>query len=283
MEFLKETKTVMTIQDISGFGKCSATVALPILSVANIETTLLPTAVLSNHTAFDEFTYTDLTGDMLKSAEIWEKEGATFDALYTGFLGSIHQINIVKNIFEKFKTENTLIIVDPVMGDNGKLYSTYTNAMAKGMTELCQNADVIIPNMTEATFMAGETYEKGPYTKEYIEKIIDKLKYLNSKYIVITGIYFDDQKLGSVCFSKETGEIHYSLAQKFLGMFHGTGDIFASVLTACILRGKPMEFSVEVATHFVSNSIKNTIDAKSNPMFGVKFEPELLSFLNKLQ
>ncbi len=159
----------LAIHDISGVGKCSLTVALPVLSCCGVETSVMPTAVLSTHTGgFEGYTYRDLTDDLLPMAEHWRKVGARFQSLYSGFLGSAGQIGLVEQVFDWFKGEDTLIMVDPVMGDGGKLYRTYTQEMADGMARLCQKADIVVPNMTEACHLLGRPYNPGPYTREEI-------------------------------------------------------------------------------------------------------------------
>ena len=160
-------KRIVTIQDISCLGKCSLTVALPIISAMGIETAVIPTAVLSTHTQFKGFTFRDLTNDIPEIAKHWKKENFNFNAIYTGYLGSIEQINMLKNFFEEFKTDNNFIFVDPVMGDNGKLYSGFDEKFALEMKELCENADIVVPNITEACYMLQREYKE-----EYTEKEI---------------------------------------------------------------------------------------------------------------
>lgn len=276
-----EKKSCLAIHDISGLGKCSLTIALPVLSAAGVETTVLPTAAFSNHTAFREYTCTDLTGDMLPAAEIWKGLGVSFGALYSGFLGSEKQIHIVSEIFELFRDRDTLILVDPVMGDNGRLYSTYTPAMAAGMSSLCKKADIIVPNMTEACYLLGREYRKGPYSPDYIREILWGLSELGPRYIVLTGVYFSEEEYGAACFCRETGETAFTLKKRYDGMFHGTGDLFASVLLAALLSGKKIETAIEIAAQFVCHSIENTIKAGTNPLFGVKFERELGWLIDK--
>ena len=191
-------KRVAAIHDISGFGKCSLTVALPIISASGIEVSAIPTAVLSTHTGgIEGFTYRDLTEDMTPFAEHWKSLNLHFNAIYSGFLGSVEQIDIVSNIFDMLKTDDTLIMVDPCMADNGKLYSIYDESMVSGMVRLCQKADIIVPNLTEAAFMLNRPYIEGPYTKKYIEDTLRELAALGCKKVVITGVYFDDNTLGT--------------------------------------------------------------------------------------
>ena len=162
-------KRVAAIHDLSGFGKCSLTVALPILSAAGIETSAMPTAILSTNTGgFTGFTYLDTTSEMRPFTKHLESLDIRFDAIYTGFLGSFEQLDIVNEFFGTFKREDNLILVDPVMADNGELYKIFTPDFALGMRKLCEKADIIVPNITEACLLLGETYQDGPYTKAYI-------------------------------------------------------------------------------------------------------------------
>ena len=176
------------IHDLSGVGKCSLTVALPILSACGVETAVMPTAVLSTHTGgFTGYTYRDLTEDMLPMAEHWKKEGCSFDALYSGFLGSPQQIGIVAEIFAMFREKGAFVAVDPVMGDAGKLYATYTKEMADGMGTLCRSADLVMPNFTEACHILGMPYREGPYEEAYVREILERLCAMGPKMAVLTG------------------------------------------------------------------------------------------------
>ncbi|MEG1426749.1 MAG: pyridoxamine kinase, partial [Oscillospiraceae bacterium] len=279
----QKTLRAAAIHDISGIGKCSLTVALPILSVMGVETAVLPTAILSAHTGFSGFTYRDLTEDMPGIAAHWKKEGAAFDALYSGFLGSVGQIQIVSDIFDAFKTNENLLLVDPVMGDGGKLYQTYTEPMAQGVVELCKKADIIVPNMTEAAYIVGEPYESGPYRQEDIEKLLKKLSRIGPKQVVLTGVWFREEAVGSACYCRETGEIHYCFYKKYPGYFHGTGDIFGSVLLGGILNGLPVAEAQALAAEFVGLCIQSSMGRERNPQMGVCFERCLPWLLQKLQ
>ena len=188
-------KRILTIQDISCLGKCSITVALPVISAMGVETTILPTAVLSTHTMFQNFTVKDLTDQLVPITEHWKKEGIHFDAIYTGYLGSDEEIEIVKKIFADFGGDDTLIFVDPVMADHGKLYPAFDEAYAKHNASLCGAADIIVPNLTEACFMTGTEYRED-YDEAYIKDLLAKLAALGSKVVVLTGIAFGAGKNG---------------------------------------------------------------------------------------
>lgn len=276
-------KRVAAIHDISGFGKCSLTVALPIISAAGIEVSAIPTAVLSTHTGgIEGFTYRDLTEDMAPFAKHWKSLNLHFNAIYSGFLGSFEQIDIVSNIFDMLKTDDTLIMVDPCMADNGKLYSIYNESMVSGMVKLCRKADIIVPNLTEAAFMLNKPFIEGPYTKKYIEDTLKELATLGCKKVVITGVYFDDKTLGAASYDCVKNEITYSFNKIVKGSFHGTGDVFASALLAGILNGFSLTESTQIAVDFTYNSIHSTELAQTDRRFGVNFEENLPNFILSL-
>lgn len=277
-------KRVAAIHDISGFGKCSLTVALPIISAAGIEVSAIPTAVLSTHTGgIEGFTYRDLTEDMAPFAKHWKSLNLHFNAIYSGFLGSFEQIDIVSNIFDMLKTDDTLIMVDPCMADNGKLYSIYNESMVSGMVKLCRKADIIVPNLTEAAFMLNKPFIEGPYTKKYIEDTLKELATLGCKKVVITGVYFDDKTLGAASYDCVKNEITYSFNKIVNGSFHGTGDVFASALLSGILNGFSLTESTQIAVDFTYNSIHLTELAQTDRRFGVNFEENLPNFIKSLK
>lgn len=277
-------KRVAAIHDISGFGKCSLTVALPIISAAGIEVSAIPTAVLSTHTGgIEGFTYRDLTEDMAPFAKHWKSLNLHFNAIYSGFLGSFEQIDIVSNIFDMLKTDDTLIMVDPCMADNGKLYSIYNESMVSGMVKLCRKADIIVPNLTEAAFMLNKPFIEGPYTKNYIEDTLKELATLGCKKVVITGVYFDNKTLGAASYDCVKNEITYSFNKIVNGSFHGTGDVFASALLSGILNGFSLTESTQIAVDFTYNSIHSTELAQTDRRFGVNFEENLPNFIKSLK
>ena len=276
----KRLKRVAAIHDISGFGKCSLTVALPIISAAGIEVSVLPTAVLSTHTGgFTGFTYRDLTEDMQPIADHWKSLNICFDSIYTGFLGSFEQLDLVTNFFKTFKTDDSLILVDPVMADNGELYKIFSPEFAKGMRKLCEKADIIIPNLTEAALLLGETYNPGPYSQSYIEDIMKKLSALGPQKIVLTGVFFDDEELGAATYDASSGDVSYYFEKRIPGYYHGTGDVFGSALLAAIQNDFLLNEAAAIAVRFTVSSIRKTAQAGTDIRFGVNFEqtiPELL-------
>ncbi len=277
-------KRIVTIQDISCFGKCSLTVALPIISAMGVETAILPTAVLSTHTGgFKNFTFRDLSEDIPKIFKHWESEKIDFDAIYTGYLGSFEQIDQMKE-FILAKPEKTLAFVDPAMADNGVLYPGFTPEFAHHMATLCSKADIIVPNITEAAFMLDEKYIESGYDKAYIENMLKKLAALGPKYAVLTGVGFESDKLGVAMYDKEKDEFFYYFNEKINDKFHGTGDVFASACVGALMRGKTLERALEIAVDYTVECIKVTMPDREKHWYGVEFEkavPKLLELLEK--
>lgn len=274
-------KSVAAIHDIAGFGRCSLTVALPLLSAAGIRTSVIPTAVLSTHTGgFKGITLHDLTRDIEPIAEHWKREGISFDAIYSGYLCSASQVYSVMSAIEHLKREDTLVVVDPVMGDNGNCYSGFSVSFPSYMLRLCQRADIITPNITEAALLAGMPYKGGICEKEYIEQLLNKLYGLTNAKIVLTGVSFDERKIGAAIF--EEGEISYVFADKMPASYHSTGDIFASVLIGSLLNGRSIKAAAQIAVNFTSLCIKQTLEDGTPEREGVNFEtqiPNLIKFL----
>ncbi len=276
-------KRILTIQDISCLGKCSITVALPIISAMGVEATILPTAVLSTHTMFPDFTVKDLTDQLIPITDHWKSQNVKFDAIYTGYLGSAEEIEIAKKIFEEFGGDDTLIFIDPVMGDNGKLYPAFDMEYAKLNAGLCGYADIIVPNLTEACFMTDTEY-KEDYDKEYIEELLAKLAKLGAKKVILTGIAFNDGKTGVYGLDTVTGEKIAYENDKIDASFHGTGDIFASVSVGALTRGLSLNDAFKIAADYTAKTIKATLDNPAKPWYGVDFEttiPELVDTLRE--
>lgn len=276
-------KRVAAIHDISCFGKCSLTVALPVLSAAGIETSVIPTAVLSTHTGgFTGYTYRDLAEDILPIAAHWQSLSLHFDALYSGFLGSIGQIATVKDVFARLKSADTLVVVDPVMADNGMLYKVFPPDFPAGMRTLCEAADVIVPNMTEAALLLGEPYREGPYDRAYIAHLLTSLANLGPRHVVLTGVYFDEERLGAAAYDRADGNVSYLLAPRIPGYYHGTGDVFASVLLSGLLNGLCIADAAQLAVDFTQESIARTRAAGTDVRFGVNFEQGIPALLARL-
>lgn len=269
-------KRILTIQDISCVGKCSLTVALPIISSFGIEAAILPTATLSTHTAFKGFTFHDLTSDISPICRHWQEQNIDFDGIYTGYLGSAEQIDLVLDIFRDFGN-GKLKFVDPAMGDNGTLYTGFDVAFARKMAKLCAAADIIVPNLTEACFMLGKPYISSGYTKEYIEDILRSLTALGCKRAVLTGVGFNEEELGCYGYDSDTDSFFFDTNEKISQSFHGTGDIFASVCFSCLTRGKTLEESCAIAADFVCDSMIATLTDERPIWYGVHFEKILSS------
>ena len=277
-------RRILTIQDISCLGKCSITVALPIISAMGVETTILPTAVLSTHTMFPDFTVKDLTDQLIPITEHWKSQNVKFDAIYTGYLGSAEEIEIAKKIFADFGGDDTLIFIDPVMADNGKLYPAFDLEYAKLNAGLCGEADIIVPNLTEACFMTDTEY-KEDYDKAYIDELLQKLAKLGAKKVILTGIAFNDGKTGVYGLDTVTGETIAYENDRIDAAFHGTGDIFASVSVGALTRGLSLNDAFKLAADYTAKTIQVTLDNPAKPWYGVDFEatiPELVDELRKL-
>lgn len=280
---MSSQKRAVAIHDLSCVGKCSLTVALPILSAAGIECSVLPTAILSTHTGgFTDYTFLDLTDEMLPIVDHWQKEALQVDALYSGYVGSNAQFPIIQQIFQRLRQENTLILVDPVMGDNGRYYSGFSDKTADGMRELCKMADILVPNMTEAAFLIGESYREGPYDEAYLKHLLAELCRLGPRKVVLTGIYAQADQLGAACMDAADERISWVLSERMPGMYHGTGDIFASALLAAVMNELELTEAVQTAVDYVLDCIRHT-DSQQEPRYGVNFEEGLANLGYKIR
>jgi pyridoxine kinase len=272
-------KRVLTIQDISCLGKCSLTIALPVISALGSETVILPTAVLSTHTMFKNFTVKDLSDQLVPITNHWKNEGVTFDAIYTGYLGTIEQIDTVKGIFSTFRGENTTIIVDPVMADNGKLYPAFDMAYVEENKTLCAEADIVVPNITEASLMTGMEYRET-YGEDYIRQLLLKTSELGARISVITGVSLSEGKTGFMGYDRETGEFKLYQNRRINAVYHGTGDLFSSTFVGELMKGLPWEEAMRIAADYTARTIEVTLENPEKPWYGVDFEatiPELLA------
>ena len=271
----------MTVQDISCVGKCSLTVALPIISAAGVECGVLPTAVLSTHTAFPKFTFRDLTDEIEPISNTLKELDIGFDAIYTGYLGSERQLALVDKFFEDFKGENTLIVIDPVMADNGVLYKGFTEKFAASMAKLCSKADLIIPNLTEASFMLGIEYNPD-YNEDYVRYVLKKLTELGAKRAALTGISLKNGEIG-VYYYDSTTDSYYSYFNEYLPVsYHGTGDIYASATLGALMRGMSYEDSLSLATDFTLECMKYTLADENRRFYGVNFEEALPFYISRI-
>ena len=266
-------KRIVTIQDISCFGKCSLTVAHPILCAMGLETAVIPTAVLSTHTyQFKDYTFRDLTSDIPAIATHWKSLNLQFDGIYTGYLGSQKQVQIVSDFFDTFRNEHTSIIVDPVMGDAGKLYAGFTADFVQEMIALCKKADIIAPNMTEAALLLDRPY-RTDYTEAEIQELLKKLTDLGAPTVVLTGVQYADGRHGAVAYDSQSNQYHAAFRKHIGGYFaHGTGDIFSSLLSGAIVKGASLEKAVSLAVNLTTDCIEATLPDKDTYWDGVSFE-----------
>ena len=275
---------ILTIQDISCFGQCSITVALPVVSAFGIETAILPSAVLSTHTSgFTDFTVRDLTEDLPEIKKHWEKEGIDFDAIYTGFIASIEQLDYIKDIIDSRLKPEGLVFVDPAMADHGEFYNGFDQEFAAKMGELCKLGDYILPNTTEACYILHKPW-KEEFTKEEMLEMANELSEFTKRYVILKGDTHKENELGMIVLDKleNTCEIVYNERIDYVS--HGTGDVFASAFVGSTMVGKTPTAAAKVAGEFTKKAIEKTI-GDENHWYGVKFEqaiPELYSLLDSI-
>ncbi len=277
-------KKIAALHDLSCLGRCALTVIIPTLSVMGYQVIPVPTALLSTHTGgYTDLHFCDLTDDMQRIAEHFGRLGTQFDSIYTGFLGSTRQIRTVEHFIERFgakqEDKKPLILIDPVMGEDGELYSTYTEELADGIRHLCQFADVITPNLTEACFLTGFPYQNTKEMSEtdaraYADELMDHLKAAYPCKIAITGIRLHDGGVANLC-ADERNERFFSQQPECGHSYPGTGDIFASVLLGRLLRGAAFPSAVDAAADFVAHLIRSTVPLPTATREGVALEPEL--------
>ena len=273
-------KKILTIQDISCVGQCSLTVALPIISACGIETCVLPSAVLSTHTAgFKGYTFRDLTDDMPSIKEHWQKEGIFFDAIYTGYLGSAKQIGYVADIFENCSKPDTVKIVDPAMADNGKLYPGFDEVFVENMKALCSKADYILPNITETCLLTDTEY-RTVYDRSYIDNLLTKLIAIGCRNIILTGVSYVPGKTGVVVF--ENGTYSYYEHNLLPNSCHGTGDIYSSAFTGAFMQGKCAYDAAVIAADYTVACIEASAQ-EENHWYGAKFEPVLYKLIEMIK
>jgi pyridoxine kinase len=261
-------KKLLTVQDLSCVGQCSLTVALPILSHYGIETAVLPTAVLSNHTKFKTWSYLDLTDEIENIYASWRQNDIKFSAFLLGYLGKASIMQLCEKAFYEFSEEDAKVIIDPVMGDDGKLYSGFDEDYVAAMRKLIARADIILPNLTEACYLAGVEYREDN-DAAFVKMVLEKLSKLTDATIIVTGLECEDQ-IGEVIYSEGVGKC--IMLPRVPKKSHGTGDIFAAVFTSHYLTGKNLETSCILAGQFVAESLKAT---PHDHDYGVCFETVL--------
>lgn len=267
---------VAAIHDLSGFGRCSLTIAIPILSAMGVQCCPLPTAFLSTHTGgFEGYTFLDMTAEMESAAAHWKTLDLQFQAVYSGFLGSEHQIEIVENFIHDFRRSDTIVVVDPVMGDHGAVYKTYTPAMCQGMKRLTEQADVITPNLTEAALLLDIPYEQMPTDEAGLREIVGRLSMGGKRSVVLTGFSAAPHLTGAMCYDAARGATCAVQVKRVAREFYGTGDVFASVLTGALVKGASLQAAAQQAAEFILECAELTAENGLPLREGVDFEPLL--------
>ena len=267
------TPRIAAIHDLSCFGRCSLTIALPVLSAMGCQCCPLPTALLSAHTGFPGNTFLDLAAEMGRIADHWTAMDLQFDAIYSGFLGSADQVDTVARFFDTFKKSDTAVIVDPVMGDHGTAYRTCTPELCRGMRVLAENSDVITPNLTEAALLLDRPYEEIRQADAY--EVVRRLSLGGRRSVVLTGYSSESGQTGALCFDRDSGESKAVQTPREPQDFSGTGDLFASVLAGGVARGVPLFQAAQAAADFVRDCIARTLAEGLTEQDGVDFEPLL--------
>ena len=274
---MQRQQRVIAINDISSFGKCSLTVAISILGAAGLETCAVPTAVLSAHTGFKGYTFCDLTENILPSAEHWKSLGLEFDGIYSGYLGSVKQVDYVSKLMDMFDVK--IKLVDPVMGDDGILYDGFSDDYCEHMKKLIKRADIIVPNVTESCLLTGCEY-KEEHSKEYIDGLINALNEICDASVIVTGINSKEDKISTaVC---ENGITRYIENDKQRAVYSGTGDVFASTFMSAIMHGNSLFDATVISAEFVGECIELTKKFSSTRHYGINFELNTKSLLKKL-
>lgn len=277
---------ILVIQDISLSCRISMNVAVPVLSCMGNWVNILPTALLSTHTGkgFEDYTFLDLSSEIPAVLKHWKSLGIKYDGIVIGYLGSVVQIELVKTIIAEFSNEDAIVVLDPVLGDNGELYPDFTEEYIEKMRDLCRFADILIPNMTEACYLTNSIYPEKPYKKSEIESIIYKLHLMNKKNIVLSGIVSNDEKMiGAAVMTSADESIHYTFAMHYSGHFDGTGDLFTSVIAGSIFQQQTLKQAADLAVDYVSKVVKRTIDERIDPLYGVAFEKDLPYLMEKFK
>ena len=274
-------KRIVTLQDISCVGRCSITVALPVISAMGVECGILPTAVLSTHTMFERFTCKDLSDQIEPIADAWKQVQVDFDGIYTGYLASGGQCRQVCDFFDRFSTPDNLVLVDPAMADNGKLYPAFDDAFPLEMAKVCAKADVILPNITEACLLTGMEY-RTDYDQAYIRQLLEKLLELGCKTAVITGVSYEADKLGVAYLDSDGHDFSY-FTRRCPQSYHGTGDLYSSAAMGGLMRGLSLGEALSLAADFVVACIEATATAENARWYGAEFESQIPKLCGMLE
>lgn len=276
-------RRVLAIHDISCVGRCSLTVALPVLSAMGFEVSILPTSILSTHTGgFEGYTYRDLAADMNPVADHWRGLGLRFDAIFTGWLGTHRHVENLDHVLDAVGAGAELI-VDPVMGDNGKLYATLDSDYVNAMRQYCARAELLLPNITEAAILTGTDFPYPGYNRAWVADMLRRLTDMGPRVAVLTGVSLAPGRIGAAAMDREAGRLIYCDDGFIPGMWHGAGDVFASALVGAHLRGAPLEDALRQAVDFTARCIRRTRDAGTDERLGLQFEPELISLAYNAQ
>ena len=272
-------KRVLTVQDISCLGKCSITIALPVISALGSETVILPTALLSTHSIFENFTCKDLSDQIMPIAQHWQSQDVKFDAIYTGYLGTMEEIDMMKEIVRMFGGEDTLVIVDPAMGDKGVLYPAFDETYALKNRELCGIADIVLPNITEASFMTGLPY-KEEYDEAYVKEMLQALHALGAEVSILTGVSLEPGKTGIMGYDSRNDSYFSYQNEKIGAQFNGTGDLFASTFVGEVMKGLDWTDAIRIAADYTAHTIAVTMENPKKSWYGVDFETTIPDLIN---
>lgn len=279
---MKKQNRAVLINDMSCLGRCSLTAAMPIISACGIESVPLPTGIFSAHTEFEGFVKEDLTDDISKISNHWKSLGERFDCIYSGYLASCKQAESVKRFLLDFKKSDTLYIADPVMGDNGVFYKGIDDSFISEMRFLCSLADIIVPNVTEACMLTGMEITEN-YDMSFIKELLISLRNLTAARIVVTGVDFDDGQIGCAVYDSLMGRANMFFTPKSEGRFPGTGDVFASALTAAVMNGKNFFDAVQIAMGFTCKCVETTLETDTDRKYGLCFESEIKNLIKSVE
>ena len=279
----EKMKRILTIQDISCFGKCSTTIALPILSAMGIETAVLPTAILSTHTMFADYIKRDLTDAILPFAKQWRDNGVKFDAIYTGYLGTVKDIELVMSVIDLFRNDDTMLFVDPVFGDHARTYAGISEDYAAHCAQLCRTADYVVPNITEACLMTGAEY-KEEYDEDYALELAQRVCGLGAANAVLTGVSYSGGTIGYQGLNRKSGQAFSYQNKRIDILSHGTGDLLSAAAAGALVCGKRPELAFRIAADYTAETIRVTKEDSDDPRYGIHFEstiPLLLEMMGK--
>ncbi|MBQ9044534.1 MAG: pyridoxamine kinase [Oscillospiraceae bacterium] len=283
-DLLPPLRRLAAVHDLSGLGKCSLTVALPIVSATGVECACIPTAVLSTHTGeFTGWTLRDLHEDMVPIARHWASTGAAFDGVYSGYLATPEQTAALREIIRLLARPDFHVIVDPVMADNGSYYSNLDDRMCRAFRALLSDADVVTPNVTEAALLADMPYRHDGHDEAYLRALAERLSALGPGTVVITGARPTPGEIGNLAYDRDTGALELCVHEAHPGFFYGTGDIFAAALAALLVRGAPVSDALRIATDLTDACIRRSLRHDTPRRFGVDFEGALPDYIRSVE